>query len=176
VLGFARIEAGKTQFEIVNVPVHDSITKLADMIAPQAAGKQLAYSFDGCGEDIAVRADRDRLDQIMLNLIGNAVKYTPNGGSINVSVDCDPKTVRIAVSDTGPGVPKEKQEVIFQPFVQLGSSAEATASGVGLGLAISRDLARAMKGDVSVASNGKGSTFILTLPRGVAETHDAARP
>ena len=176
VLSFARIEAGKMEFEIVNLPVNDAITRLADMIAPQAAGKQLAYSFDGCGKDIAVRADRDRLDQIMLNLIGNAVKYTPSGGSITVSVDSDPKTVRIAVSDTGPGIPKDKQQLIFQPFVQLGSSAEATASGVGLGLAISRDLARAMNGDVDVSSNGKGSVFILTLPRGAAETQGAPRP
>jgi PAS domain S-box-containing protein len=166
VLSFARIEAGKVSFDLTAVPVNDSLTKLADMIAPQVAGKELRYSFDGCGADIAVRADRDRLDQIMLNLVGNAVKYTPSGGAVTVAVDCDPRTVSVSVRDTGPGIPADKHQVIFQPFVQLGPANEGTSRGVGLGLAISRDLARAMGGDVRVESaNGSGSTFVLTLPR-----------
>ncbi|HET9425677.1 MAG TPA: ATP-binding protein [Gemmatimonadaceae bacterium] len=166
VLSFARIEAGKVEFEIAPVRVNESLVRLAEMIAPQAAGKDLAYDFDGCDPDLAVRADRDRLDQIVLNLIGNAVKYTPSGGSITVFVECDPDTVSIGVRDTGPGIPAEKQQVIFQPFVQLGATNEATSSGVGLGLAISRDLARAMGGDIHVDSVvGKGSTFRLRLPR-----------
>jgi len=174
VLNFARIEAGKVQFEFASVPVNESLMKLADMIAPQAAGKGLRYSFDGCGADIAVRADRDRLDQIMLNLIGNAVKYTPAGGAIRVAVDCDPKTVSVSVHDTGPGIPADKQQVIFQPFVQLGPANEGTSTGVGLGLAISRDLARAMGGDVTVRSmNGSGSTFTLTLPRAATSSNHA---
>jgi PAS domain S-box-containing protein len=168
VLGFARIEAGKVHFDITDVPINESLTRLADMIAPQAAGKSLEYAFDGCGDDLAARADRDRLDQVMLNLIGNAVKYTPAGGSIRVGVDCDPRTVIISVSDTGPGIPEDKQQVIFQPFVQLATSADSTTSGVGLGLAISRDLARAMGGDIKVKSApGQGATFTVTLPRAV---------
>ena len=166
VLGFARIEAGKVHFDITDVPINESLTRLADMIAPQAAGKKLEYIFDGCGDDLAARADRDRLDQVMLNLIGNAVKYTPSGGEIRVGVDCDPRTVIISVSDTGPGIPDDKQQVIFQPFVQLATSADSTTSGVGLGLAISRDLARAMGGDIKVKSTpGQGATFTVTLPR-----------
>ena len=168
VLSFARIEAGKVHFEIRHVVVHESLVRLADMIAPQAAKKNLSYDFDGCGRDIAVLADQDRLDQIILNLIGNAVKYTPDGGAIKVDVRCDPKTVSISVRDTGPGIPKKKQQLIFQPFVQLGSPSDATASGVGLGLAISRDLARAMGGDIQIESvEGKGSNFTLTLPRSI---------
>jgi PAS domain S-box-containing protein len=166
VLNFARIEAGKVQFDIRPVPVNDALEHIADMVAPQAAGKDLKYDFDGCDPNIAVDADRDRMDQIMLNLIGNAVKYTPGGGAIRVGVQCHPKTVSIEVRDTGPGIPAEKQQVIFQPFVQLGSTTDATASGVGLGLAISRDLARSMGGDIEVESrDGTGSTFTLTLPR-----------
>ena len=166
VLSFARIEAGKVHLEIVTVPVNDAVSRLADLIAPQAAGKQLKYEFDGCGPDIAVRADRDRLDQILLNLIGNAVKYTPSGGSIRVSVDCDPRTVSISVADTGPGIPEDQRDVIFRPFVQLGTTADRPAGGVGLGLAISRDLAHAMDGEVRVKrSSPAGSTFVLTLPR-----------
>jgi signal transduction histidine kinase len=83
-------------------------------------------------------------------------------------VDCDPRTVIISVSDTGPGIPEDKQQVIFQPFVQLATSADSTTSGVGLGLAISRDLARAMGGDIKVKSApGQGATFTVTLPRAV---------
>ena len=170
VLSFARIEAGKVQFEIRHVPVHESLDRLADLIAPQATGKDLRYDFDGCDPDLGVRADRDRLDQIMLNLIGNAVKYTPAGGHIRVSVHCEPTSVAISVSDNGPGIPEDKKQLIFQPFVQLGSSTEATASGVGLGLAISRDLARAMGGDIDVESSaGKGATFTVRLPRSFAD-------
>ena len=166
VLSFARIEAGKVQVDIRHVPLHDALERLADMIAPQATGKDLRYDFDGCDPDLGVWADRDRLDQIMLNLIGNAVKYTPAGGHIRVSVHCDPTSVAISVSDNGPGIPEDKRQLIFQPFVQLGSSTEATASGVGLGLAISRDLARVMGGDIDVkSSEGQGSTFTLRLPR-----------
>jgi len=150
--------------------VHESLERLADLIAPQATGKDLRYDFDGCDPDLGVRADRDRLDQIMLNLIGNAVKYTPAGGRIRVSVHCDPASVAISVSDNGPGIPEDKKQVIFQPFVQLGSSTEATASGVGLGLAISRDLARAMGGDIDVkSSEGEGATFTVRLPRSFAD-------
>ena len=173
VLSFARIEAGKVNFDITDVPVNEAMTRLAEMIAPQAEGKKLDYAFEGCDHDLAARADRDRLDQIMLNLIGNAVKYTQPGGSIRVRVDADAQTVIISVVDTGPGIPSEKQQIIFQPFVQLATSPDSTTSGVGLGLAISRDLARAMGGDIKVKStHGKGSTFTLTLPR-AAEAQSA---
>jgi signal transduction histidine kinase len=176
VLAFARIEAGKVHFNLVDVPVNDALTNLAELIAPQMSDKELSYDFDGCAPDIAVMADRDRLDQIMLNLLGNAVKYTPRGGSIQVAVRCDARTVDISVTDSGPGIPEEKHEVIFQPFVQLGTNADGTTGGVGLGLAISRDLARSMGGNVRVQSSvGRGSTFTVTLPR-ADETRQASRP
>jgi PAS domain S-box-containing protein len=166
VLSFARIEAGRVELDIDEVAVIEALTPLAELIAPQAAAKELDYKLDPADPTITVRADRDRLDQIMLNLIGNAVKYTPKGGSIRVTVDAEPALVRIRVRDTGPGIPVDKRQVIFQPFVQLAPNLETTTSGVGLGLAISRDLARAMNGDVQVESEeGKGSTFTLTLPR-----------
>lgn len=166
VLSFARIEAGKIDVDLAHVPVHEALLRLADMIAPQAVGKNLRYQFDGCDRDVAVYADRDRLDQIVLNLLANAVKYTPAGGAVKVTVECDAETVTINVSDTGLGIPREKQQVIFKPFVQLASNADSSSSGVGLGLAISRDLALAMGGDISVSSEaGAGSVFTLSLPR-----------
>ena len=166
VLSFARIDAGKIDVDLAHVPVHEALLRLADMIAPQAEGKNLRYQFDGCDRDVAVYADRDRLDQIVLNLLANAVKYTPAGGAVKVTVECDAETVTINVSDTGLGIPREKQQVIFKPFVQLASNADSSSSGVGLGLAISRDLALAMGGDISVSSEaGAGSVFTLSLPR-----------
>jgi K+-sensing histidine kinase KdpD len=166
VLSFARVEAGKIEFLLASVPVNEAVHKVADMIAPQAAGKSIRYQFDGCAADIAVLADRDRLDQIVLNLLGNAVKFTRAGGAVRVTVVCDLISVTINVIDTGPGVPLDKREAIVQPFVQLVSSPGATAPGVGLGLAISRDLARAMGGDISVSTNvGAGAVFTVRLPR-----------
>jgi signal transduction histidine kinase len=167
VLNFARIEAGKVEFDIKAVPVNDTLLRLAEMIAPQVAGKKLSYDFEGCDESIAVLADHDRLDQILLNLLGNAVKYTPSGGSVRLAVERDSTQVRLKVIDTGPGIPEDRQQDIFHPFVQLGTNTDGLTSGVGLGLAISRDLARGMGGEIKVESTlGTGSTFTVALPRG----------
>jgi PAS domain S-box-containing protein len=166
VLNFARIEAGKIQFELTDVRVLEAVTRLAEMIEPQATAKDIDYQFHGCADGLTVRADRDRLDQILLNLIGNAVKYTPSGGRIDVSVEHDEKSASIIVKDTGPGIPADKLQVIFQPFVQLRTGGDVSSGGVGLGLAISRDLARAMGGDITVVSTADaGSSFTLRLPR-----------
>jgi PAS domain S-box-containing protein len=166
VLNFARIEAGKVSVDLRPVPVHEALTQLGDMIAPQATVKGLAYTFDGCPLDLTVLADRDRFDQIILNLLTNAVKFTDVGGAVRVSVERADPRVLIHVEDTGRGIPPDKQHEIFHPFVQLAADTRSTASGVGLGLAISRDLARAMGGDILVRSEvGKGSVFTVQLPQ-----------
>ena len=101
----------------------------------------------------------------MLNLLTNALKFTDRG-SVTLSADVGDDEVRIHVSDTGIGIPAQKLEAVFQPFVQLESGLTRRAQGSGLGLAISRDIARAMNGDVTVQSVvGEGSTFTLRLPR-----------
>jgi signal transduction histidine kinase len=102
----------------------------------------------------------------MLNLLSNAVKFTEPGGRIAVSCSTTPEGVAISVTDSGPGIPPDKLERIFEPFVQLDVGRTRTHEGTGLGLAISRDLARWMRGDLTVESRlGEGSTFTLTLPR-----------
>jgi len=114
-----------------------------------------------------VRADRDKLQQILLNLLSNAVKFTEPGGEVQVSAEADWHAVRLRVRDTGCGIPEERQASIFDPFVQLDQRLTRTSEGTGLGLAISRDLARAMDGELTVVSQvGVGSTFTLVLPRG----------
>lgn len=113
-----------------------------------------------------VRADPRAVQQILLNLGTNALKYGAEGTPIEIEAEHDGERVRIRVSDAGEGIPADELERIFEPFVQLAGSADAPRpKGIGLGLAISRDLARAMDGDLTVSSVvGKGSTFVLELP------------
>ena len=114
-----------------------------------------------------MRADPDKLQQILLNVMSNAIKFTPAGGALMLSCSSTDDTVSIEFEDTGIGIPDDRQAQIFEPFVQLGRGLTTAHSGTGLGLAISRDLARAMGGDIAVRSKlGHGSTFTVTLPRG----------
>jgi signal transduction histidine kinase len=116
--------------------------------------------------EILVAADAERFQQILLNLITNAIKFTPKGGSIEVSCDSSDEVVRVSVKDTGVGVRLLDIDRVFEPFVQIDRHlTSATQQGVGLGLSISRELARAMHGDLTLQSTeGVGSTFTLTLP------------
>ena len=118
------------------------------------------------GAPLAVRADAEKVRQILLNLLSNAVKFTDEGGLIRVSCErAAGESVRIRVRDTGIGIPAERLEHVFEPFVQVGRQLNRPSEGVGLGLAISRDLARGMGGELTAESEvGKGSTFTLVLP------------
>jgi PAS domain S-box-containing protein len=164
-LNYSRIEAGQVQYEIESVPVHEVVEAVLPMVQPQADTKGIALEHGPCPHGLLARADRGKAAQIVLNLLSNAVKFTPSGGRI--SVGCAPRrpSVAIVVRDTGPGIPLDKQTAIFEPFVQLGRSLTSGHEGTGLGLSISRDLARAMGGDVTVASTpGEGAAFTLALP------------
>jgi signal transduction histidine kinase len=167
VLNYARIDTGNVRYEISDVPV-DEILRPADaLVLPQLRAKGLRYVYSGCNAEVSVRADRDKLQQIVLNLLANAVKFTERGGEIRL--ECEPleESVLVHVKDTGIGIPRDKLSAIFDPFVQVDPHYTRTRDGVGLGLAISRDLARGMHGDLSAESTpGKGSTFTLTLLRG----------
>jgi signal transduction histidine kinase len=115
---------------------------------------------------VTVRADADKLQQILINLLSNAIKYTPEGGKIDVACAVDEAQVRVRVHDTGIGIADDRLTKIFDPFIQVGRALNRPHDGVGLGLSISRDLATAMGGTLSVQSAlGEGSTFTLTLAR-----------
>jgi PAS domain S-box-containing protein len=164
-LNYSRIEAGQVQYDVAPVPVHEVVDAVLPMVEPQAVTKGLALDHGPCPGQLVARADRARIEQIVLNLLSNAVKFTPSGGSVSVSCGVTDSSALVIVRDTGPGIPPEKQAAIFEPFVQLGRSLTSGHEGTGLGLAISRDLARAMGGDVTVESTpGEGATFTLALP------------
>jgi signal transduction histidine kinase len=169
VLNFARIDAGQVEYEITDVSLDETLTELEAMVAPQMRAKQLAFSYRPCGAHVTALADREKLQQIVLNLLTNATKFTPVGGRVVVECDADEEFARVRVRDTGIGVPAERLRSIFEPFVQADRALNRPNEGVGLGLAISRDLARGMGGDVVVESEvGGGSVFTVSLPRGRA--------
>ena len=122
---------------------------------------------------MVARADRHRLQQILINLVGNAIKFTPEGGRVMVDAFDDDARVMIRVADSGLGIPADRLQSIFEPFVQVDSEFTRRASGAGLGLAISRDLARMMGGELTVESEiRQGSVFSVSLP--VADEADRA--
>jgi signal transduction histidine kinase len=134
----------------------------------RAKGVQLEAKFDGVGSDV-IRGDPEKLLQILLNLISNAIKFSDPGG--RVSIRCDEvrsdagsSTVNIEVRDHRRGIPRDKLDDIFEPFFQVEKGLTRNSDGVGLGLAISRTLARAMSGDVTATSEpGKGSAFVVSV-------------
>ena len=166
VLNFTKVDAGMTEYHITAVPVDDALRDTEAMIAPQILAKGLHYSYRGLDRSAAVLADPEKLQQIVLNLLSNAVKFTEPGGTITLSSEPRGNCIEIRVADTGQGISPDKLDRIFDAFVQAERRLNQPVQGVGLGLAISRDLAQAMDGQITVESVlGKGSTFTLSLQR-----------
>jgi len=165
ILDFARLEAGRVRIDSTPVKVADLIADLGPLVEPQAARKKIELALATPVDGLAVMGDRHRLQQVLVNIVGNAIKFTPEHGSIRIGASTDGATAAILVHDTGIGIPANRLSAIFEPFVQVEDSLTRTASGAGLGLAISRDLTRAMGGDLRVESElGRGSTFTIVLP------------
>jgi len=166
VLNFARIEAGRLEIVAEPVRVGDVIDSLGDLISPQFASAGLSYTPRVADPDAVVRGDPERIRQVLLNLLSNAMKFTDPGGGVTLSTRQVDGRVAISVTDTGRGIPEDKLKTIFDPFVQVDRHrTQSSQQGVGLGLAISRELARAMGGDLTVESRlDAGSTFTVTLP------------
>jgi signal transduction histidine kinase len=166
VLNFAKLEAGEVQYSITDVAVVPALHVIEDFVAPQLRRRNLTYAVHQCDAAVKVRADADKLQQILINLLSNAIKYTPEGGQIDVNCEADDSHVYIRIRDTGIGIAGDRLSKIFDPFIQVGRALNRPHEGVGLGLSISRDLASGMGGALSVDSAlGHGSTFTLTLDR-----------
>jgi len=171
ILSFARLEAGRFELSVVPVRASDVLADLSPLVEPQVTGKGISLSVSCSHTDAVAMGDRDRILQILTNLVTNASRATPKGGRITVRCEKRDDCVEFEVEDTGIGIPQEKIDEIFSPFVQLGRALNRPREGVGLGLAISRDFAQAMGGTLTAISTpGKGSTFTLRLAK--AETGD----
>jgi PAS domain S-box-containing protein len=169
VLDISKIEAG--QIEIASAPfdLREAIQKVVQTVSPLADRKQLGLVTRVTADVYQITSDRRRVEQVLLNLLGNAVKFTERG-SITLAADCAPGSVKISVADTGAGIKPEDLEKLFQPFRQLDTGLTRQHEGTGLGLAICRRLVERLGGTISVESEpGKGSRFSFTLPTGAAE-------
>ena len=165
-LNFSRIEAGHLTYDIRPISLSEVIAGVVPLVEPQAEARAVALETDIADADCLALGDRAKVDQVLLNLLSNAIKFTGAKGTVRVACGREEDTATLEVIDTGTGIPADKLEAIFEPFVQLGRSLSSAHEGTGLGLAISRELARAMNGDLTVSSEvGSGSTFTFTLPR-----------
>ena len=165
VLSYTRVELGTVRYEFADVSVATALDSAEVLIVPQVRARRINYSLEEFDRALVVRADADKLRQILVNLLTNAIKFTEPGGSITVSCVGVGAEIAITVTDTGIGIAPDKLATIFEPFVQVQQPLTRAREGVGLGLAISRDLARAMGGDLTVASTlGSGSAFTVRLP------------
>lgn len=164
-LNFSRMEAGRVTYDLASVSITDAVSSVVMMVEPQAQQRGLTLVTD-LKDNLSAFADGPKVEQVLLNLLSNAIKFTEPGGTITISQFENANTVGVRVVDTGVGIPTDKLESIFEPFVQVGRTFTTTHEGVGLGLAISRDLARAMGGELTARSvPDVGSAFELTLPR-----------
>jgi signal transduction histidine kinase len=172
ILGYARLESGRVEYDLRPTPAADVVGDVLPIVEPLLVAKGLTFETrlpEQRGEPpVSLWADREKLGQVLLNLLSNAVKFTPAGGRVVVELDAGGSTdvVFLRVRDTGIGIPADKLEAVFEPFVQVRSAYAPGQGGTGLGLAISRDLARGMGGELTAQSGeGTGSTFTLTLRR-----------
>jgi signal transduction histidine kinase/CheY-like chemotaxis protein len=172
ILDLSKIEAGRLQLTIENVPVPTSFAEVVDTMRP-LADKKSHKLLQQAPSGLSVRADPTRFRQVLMNLIGNAIKFTPDGGEIRLSANRVEEVVRVEVRDTGLGIPVEEQQRIFEAFYRLGETDKRT-EGTGLGLAITRRLVELHGGNLGLESQpGAGSCFYFTLPAAeVVETHE----
>jgi PAS domain S-box-containing protein len=166
ILDIARIEAGQLSLSPEPLDVSDLIRHAVALMRPLASARQIKVTIDVSAAGARhVQADRQRVTQVLLNFLGNAVKYNRHGGQVSVvGHPVDGRRIRISVTDTGPGIPREKLGLLFQPFERLDAQ-RTDVEGTGLGLAVAKGLTEAMRGTVGVTSEvDRGTTFWVDLP------------
>ena len=167
ILALARAESGRETLHARRVDLGPFVTSVARTFLPLAERKAIAYETQGPAEQVIVYADPDHLDRALSNLFSNAFKFTPDGGAVRVTVSSDDATARIVVRDSGPGIPAEELNRIFDRFHRAKTA--GTQPGTGIGLALARELVSLHGGSIAVESEeGFGSTFTVTLRKGRA--------
>lgn len=164
-LDVSRIEEGRLKLVLSNFDINQGITEVINLLNPMAQQKGIYLEFQSQPNSPHVQGDPDKLEEILNNLIGNSIKFTDNGG-VTVSYKQMEGLMLVYVSDTGIGIPPEKQDKLFGKFVQIASTEKGRPWGTGLGLYLSKELAKRMGGDVWLSSSelGMGSTFIFSMP------------
>ncbi|HMK55567.1 MAG TPA: ATP-binding protein [Dissulfurispiraceae bacterium] len=162
ILDHSKIEAGRMELRVDRFPVEEIISGSVDLLSTTASKRGISIEADMHSAPKTLNGDRLRIKQVMLNLLNNAMKFTPEGGSIVISVRTVEAAAEFSVSDTGIGISAEDQGKLFKPFSQLGSR---SSGGTGLGLSICRSIVEMHGGRIWVESSvGKGSTFTFTIP------------
>jgi signal transduction histidine kinase len=165
VLTHAKLEAGSMSYRMADVRMRDMLDLIEGLLTPQFADKNLSYDCSECDAGIALRGDSEKIAQILLNVVSNAIKFTPPGGSVSISTAAAANNhTRVIVRDTGIGMSASELSIVFEPFVQFDNQLTNRERGTGLGMPISRGLARGMGGDLTATSEpGAGTAFTLTL-------------
>ena len=166
VLTHAKLEAGKIVYHTSDVAAFEVLDVVDSLTAPQRTNKSLAYLTDDCDRRMTFRADREKLVQILLNLVSNAAKFTPNGGTITVRTETTPAGMgAFIVRDTGVGMSPDELALVFEPYVQFDNRLSREQKGTGLGMPIARELARGMGGDMTATSEiGVGTEVRVEIP------------
>jgi signal transduction histidine kinase/CheY-like chemotaxis protein/CHASE3 domain sensor protein len=168
ILDLSKIEAGKMELDLIDISVKEITDSLKNLFGEVAKEKKIEFSVVSKDAPLVIRTDKMRLEQILKNLISNALKFTPQGGSVTLEVKKHPDNSRIicfTVKDTGIGIAREKQPIIFEAFQQADGSTKRKYGGTGLGLSISRELAKLLKGEITLKSQvNEGSEFTLSIP------------
>jgi signal transduction histidine kinase len=170
VLDLSRIEAGQMQIGLELFSPSDAATSVVESLAPLAADRGLVLAFEDRTQGLHIQSDPMRFQQILLNLLGNAIKFTEEG-SVTLSLERDGTGVRAVVADTGPGIAADVLSNVFEDFYQVPRSDGSKTVGTGLGLPVSRKLAEMLGGTlIAGSSEGGGSVFTLSLPGTRAST------
>ncbi len=165
ILDLSKIESGKMELKFGNFPLPDIIESLRSIMIPIIAPRKQSLEVYVEEELPLVNGDKSKVRQVLLNLLSNATKFTPDGGKLRIEAVKENKQCRVGVIDTGIGIKKESYEKIFEPFTQLDSSLDDDKGGSGLGLTIARQIVEKHGGRIWVESEyGKGSHFYFTLP------------
>jgi signal transduction histidine kinase len=165
VLDLSKIEAGAMSLRIEHISLADAISDAVSAIRPRAIMKSLALENHNTLEEL-IAVDPMRLKEVLYNLLGNAVKFTPEGGKITLESEDEGQFLRITIADSGIGIPADEVDQIFEKFYQVGQATSGVREGTGLGLAICKRLIEMHGGEIWIESEpGKGSRFHFTVPK-----------
>ncbi|MFA5199686.1 MAG: ATP-binding protein [Candidatus Omnitrophota bacterium] len=163
-LDIARIESGKVDMKLENLDLKAITEKIFDLLTPQATTKNISFGSNIPDSCQIIQADRSQIERVFINLVGNALKFTPQNGKIDISAHCSNKIIQIDVKDSGFGIPEEAQEHLFEEFYRVDNKINQEVKGTGLGLALIKHIIEAHGGRIWVKSKlGEGSTFSFTL-------------